>query len=98
MAMLHIIRSSGYNSSALAQCLNMVLPQDSLLLMDDGCYNVSHTLLLKLLLDKPDISVYFISQHANARAQKPINNTFTATTLTEVVSLLFKHDNSITWS
>ncbi|ARD45801.1 sulfurtransferase complex subunit TusB [Colwellia sp. PAMC 21821] len=98
MAMLHIIRSSGYSSNALAQCLDMVLPQDRILLMDDGCYNLSHKLLLDTLEKKPELSVYFISLHANARAQISTNSVFIATTLTEVVTLLFKHDNSITWS
>ena len=98
MAMLHIIRNSGYSNNALAQCLNMALPQDSILLMDDGCYNLSHKLLLDSLENKPEISVYFIKLHADARAQNNINSEFMATTLTEVVALLFKHDNSITWS
>ena len=96
--MLHIIRSSGYSSNALAQCLDMVLPQDRILLMDDGCYNLSHKLLLDTLEKKPELSVYFIRLHANARAQISTNSVFIATTLTEVVTLLFKHDNSITWS
>jgi tRNA 2-thiouridine synthesizing protein B len=46
MAMLHLIRNSGFNSNALTQCLEMILPQDSILLIDDGCYNLSHALLV----------------------------------------------------
>ena len=98
MAMLHIIRSSGYNNNALAQCLNMLLPNDSILLMDDGCYNVNHKLLLKAQLAAPELKIFFIEQHANARAQKNIAQAFSPTTLTDVVNLLFQHDNSITWS
>lgn len=98
MAMLHIIRSSGYNNNALEQCLDMLLPNDSILLMDDGCYNVNHKMLLKAQSASPALSIYFLEQHANARAQKNIDNNFTPTTLTNVVTLLFQHDNSITWS
>ncbi|TWX73813.1 sulfurtransferase complex subunit TusB [Colwellia sp. C1TZA3] len=98
MAMLHIIRNSGFTSSALTQCLDMILPQDSIVLIDDGCYNLNHTLLLKTLTEQRDITVYFISLHADARAQRTTNSLFIATTLTEVVALLFKHNNSITWS
>lgn len=96
--MLHIIRNSGFSSNALTQCLDIVLPQDSILLMDDGCYNLSHTLLLQAAKERHDIKVYFISLHADARAQDSTHNAFIATTLTEVLTLLFKHDNSITWS
>lgn len=98
MAMLHIIRSSAYNSNALAQCLNILLPHDSILLMDDGCYNVNHKLLLQAKADSPELKIYFIVLHAQARGQKNIKNNLTPTTLTDVVTLLFQHDNSITWS
>jgi len=98
MAMLHLIRNSGFNSNALTQCIEMILPQDSILLIDDGCYNFSHALLLKTLTEQQDITLYFISQHADARAQCPNNKLFIPITLAEVVALLFKHDNSITWS
>jgi tRNA 2-thiouridine synthesizing protein B len=98
MATLHIIRSSGYSSNALAQCLSMLLPQDNILLMDDGCYNLSHALLLKALKDDPELTAYVVSEHASARAQSSSHSDFILTTLIEVVTLLFKHDNSITWS
>ncbi|WP_085297412.1 sulfurtransferase complex subunit TusB [Cognaticolwellia mytili] len=98
MAMLHIIRNSGFSSSALMQCLSMNLPQDSILLMDDGCYNLNHPLLLAALVKQPALKVYFISLHASARAQKTSNTSFVSSTLDDVLELLFSHDNSITWS
>jgi tRNA 2-thiouridine synthesizing protein B len=54
--------------------------------------------LLRTLTEQQDITLYFISQHADARAQCTNNNLFIPITLAEVVALLFKHDNSITWS
>jgi tRNA 2-thiouridine synthesizing protein B len=98
MAMLHIIRSSGFTSNALTQCLSISSAQDSILLMDDGCYNLRHPLLLEAQIKHPDIPVYYISLHASARAQSPTNDAFTSTTLAEVLPLIFNHDNSITWS
>ena len=98
MAMLHIIRDSGFNSSALTQCLSMNLPQDSILLMDDGCYNLNHPLLLAAIAKQPALKVYFISLHASARAQKSNNTSFVSSTLDDVLELLFSHNNSITWS
>jgi tRNA 2-thiouridine synthesizing protein B len=76
----------------------MCLAQDSILLMDDGCYNLSHTLLLQAVTNKQKLTVYFISLHADARAQSTNNSAFNAINLTEVVTLLFKHDNCVTWS
>ena len=98
MAMLHIIRSSAFNSNTLTQCLSMYLSGDSILLMDDGCYNLNHSLLLEAQARQSSITVYFISLHASARAQKNPNDTFNAITLNEVLALIFQHDNSITWS
>lgn len=98
MAMLHIVRDSGFTSNALAQCLNMSLPQDAILLMDDGCYNLQHPLLLAALTKQPDISIYFVSLHANARAQGSEQTLFTAITFDDVLKLIFTFDNSITWS
>ncbi|MFT6918600.1 MAG: tRNA 2-thiouridine synthesizing protein B [Cognaticolwellia sp.] len=54
--------------------------------------------MLRTLTEQQDITLYFISQHADARAQCTNNNLFIPITLAEVVALLFKHDNSITWS
>ena len=98
MAMLHIIRSSAFTSNALKQCLSMCFSDDSILLMDDGCYNLNHALLLEAQVKQSAKRVYFIGFHASARAQKNTNDTFTAITLTEVIALLFQYDNSITWS
>lgn len=98
MAMLHIIRSSGFTSNALTQCLHMAQPQDSIVLMDDGCYNMQHPLLTEALLKQTEITVYFIALHASARAQISNNESFIPSTIEHVLELLFTHDNSITWS
>jgi tRNA 2-thiouridine synthesizing protein B len=98
MAMLHIIRNSGFSSSAISQCLSMCLPQDSILLMDDGCYNLNHPLLLEALAKQSELKLYYIGLHASARAQSSNNTSFISSNLTDVLELLFSHDNSITWS
>lgn len=108
--MLHIIRSSGFTSNALTQCLSMVLAQDSILLMDDGCYNVNHPLLHDALATNPNTTVYFVDLHASARALTPISsnsqnnsngyigNAFIAIALSDALTHIFNHNNSITWS
>lgn len=98
MAMLHIIRSSGFSSNILTHCLTMAQPQDSILLMDDGCYNLNHPLLLAAAVKQPELKVYFIKLHADARAQSSDKHTFTPSTLAQMLELIFNHDNSMTWS
>ena len=66
--------------------------------MDDGCYNLRHPLLIEAQIKHAEIPVYFITLHASARAQSPTSDAFTSITLTEVLPLIFNHDNSITWS
>ncbi|UUO22276.1 sulfurtransferase complex subunit TusB [Colwellia sp. M166] len=98
MAMLHIIRNSGFTNNTLSQCLNMSLPQDAILLMDDGCYNLQHPLLLEALTKQAEITVYYVSLHASARAQNSEQALFTAISFDDVLKLIFTFDNSITWS
>ena len=96
--MLHIIRTSGFNNNALAQCLDTTLEQDSLLLIDDGCYNLHHPLLLEILMAKTELKCFYIGLHASARAQFKPAPVFTEITLDDVNELIFSHHNSITWS
>lgn len=98
MAMLHIIRNSGFTSNTLSQCLTMCLPEDAILLMDDGCYNLQHPLLLEALTKQTAITVYYLSLHANARAQHNEHPSLTAINFDEVLKLIFTFNNSITWS
>lgn len=98
MAMLHIVRTSGFNNNALAQCLDTTLPQDSILLIDDGCYNLQHPLLLELLLQQTDIKCFYIGLHATARTQLNPADVFAEISLDDVNELIFTHNNSITWS
>jgi len=80
----------------------MALPQDAILLIDDGCYNLHHPALLETLAKQQALSAYFVHQHANARAQSIAQSAgqsaFSAIELNDVLGLIFKHDNSVTWS
>ena len=98
MAMLHIIRCSGFSSNALSQCLDITLPNDSILLMDDGCYNLHHPLLIAAKVERPELKIFFIDVHANARALSNNSHGFIPSTLAEMLKLIFNHNNSITWS
>lgn len=94
--MLHIVRVSGFSSQALSQCLTMCLADDSILLLDDGCYNLANNELADALAHKKITTVFFVEEHAKARAQ--YSNDFKPITLADVLPLIFNHNNTTTWS
>lgn len=94
--MLHIIRHSAFTSNALTLCLETLSNHDSILLMDDGCYNLRHKLIEKAALLLSSQNIYYIGIHAGARAQN--NAELQPITLAQSLELIFNHDNTITWS
>lgn len=97
MTILHLQRTSAYNTHDFEQCVLAINAGDTLILIDDGCYNVTHKAFLAFKTEKPNIDVYHVNEHAHARAiavneaqSKPI-------TMAQLVELTFKHDSTITW-
>jgi tRNA 2-thiouridine synthesizing protein B len=65
--------------------------------MDDGCYNLKHSLLESLIKRVDDlININIIAMHAKARALGLIA-AVNAIEMSDVVELTFKHDKVITW-
>lgn len=101
MSTLHIIRQSAFLTSDFAQCLSVLSPQDALVLIDDGCYNLNHTLLKPLLQGSiaqsgltPSLNA--IQSHAHARAlQAP--ESVNLIEMAALVELTFTHQRVITW-
>ncbi len=93
MSTLHLIRTSAYQQDDLKQCLALLQASDKIVLLDDGCYNLTHPLL------NTDINhnIYHINEHALARAMLEHNNISQAITLTELTQLFFTVDKVITW-
>ena len=101
MSTLHIVRQSAFMTNDLAQCLSIISGQDALVLIDDGCYNLEHSLLqplLKTSITQPNnaISINVIKHHAQARALKAIE-TVSLIEMAELVALTFTHQRVITW-
>lgn len=101
MSTLHIVRQSAFLTSDFAQCLSVISQHDALVLIDDGCYNLNHTLLKPLLQDSiaqsnatPTINV--INSHAHARALKTPESV-NLIEMAEFVELTFIHQRVITW-
>jgi tRNA 2-thiouridine synthesizing protein B len=65
--------------------------------MDDGCYNLKHSLLESLIKRVDDlININIIAMHAKARALGLIT-AVSAIEMSDLVELTFKHDKVITW-
>ena len=97
MNTLHLVRQSAFTSNDFAQCLSVLDHADTIILMDDGCYNLKHSLMNSLIkrIDNT-ININVITSHAKARAIESIvavNNIEMA----DVVELTFKHKKVITW-
>ncbi len=49
MSTLHLVRKSAFTTNDFAQCLSVLDHQDAIVLMDDGCYNLNHSLMDNLM-------------------------------------------------
>jgi tRNA 2-thiouridine synthesizing protein B len=96
MATLHIVRTSAFSSNDLAQCLALTAMDDTLVLLDDACYNVNHALITQAHHEQPELVINIMHTHAQARAVniiKPIK----AIAMKDLIALTFIHEQVITW-
>jgi len=90
MSILHLVRTSAYQHNDLAQCLQVCSASDTIVLLDEGCYNITHS-----LLNETKIKVYAISEHCSARAIT--YSVQQSLTLTQLTSLFISHHSVLTW-
>ena len=97
MSTLHLVRQSAFASNDFAQCLSVLDHQDSVVLMDDGCYNLKHP-LVDSLIKRVDgsVNINVVVSHAQARAIEIIT-AVKAIEISDVVELTFTHKKVITW-
>ena len=96
MTTLHIVRQSAFNTNDFFQCLQVLGKKDVIVFIDDGCYNLLHSLINNIDNNK-NIQLKVIKQHAKARAIIINEEVFTQITMTDLVSLTFDNDRVITW-
>ncbi len=92
MTTLHIVRQSAYITNDFQQCVQVLKQGDSIVLIDDGCYNVNHSIFFKL--NNHDISLYILKKHAQARS---ITYDITEIDMASLVNFTFENDTVITW-
>jgi len=97
MSTLHIVRQSAFSNNDFAQCLSVLGQQDTLVLMDDGCYNLKHTLMASLIEQTNNTNcINVITSHAQARALE-IQEGVIGIEMSDVVELTFTNQKVITW-
>lgn len=93
MSILHLIRTAAYQHDDLAQCLQLFNEHvDILVLIDDGCYNLTHSLLATI----DNKRIFAINEHCDARAMV-ISSDQQAISLAQLTNLFFSYDSVITW-
>jgi len=96
MATLHIVRQSAFVSNDFVQCISSLCRKDTVALIDDGCYNMKHS-LIKSIDSKMDIQLHVLAKHAQARALAINETEFSKMNMKNLVELTFSHDRVITW-
>ncbi|MEY8214101.1 MAG: sulfurtransferase complex subunit TusB [Colwellia sp.] len=97
MSTLHLVRKSAFTTNDFAQCLSVLDHQDAIVLMDDGCYNLKHSLMDNLIKRaNSTITINVITNHAQARAIEALT-AVKHIDISDVIELTFNHNKVITW-
>lgn len=97
MSMLHLVRTSAFQSNDFEQCLNVVQTSDTLVLLDDGCYNLNHELWQQAASKLPLTALYIIEAHAQARAITLDKESVSTLSLDALMKLICNTEKSVTW-
>ncbi|WP_077338590.1 sulfurtransferase complex subunit TusB [Pseudocolwellia agarivorans] len=97
MTILHLQRTSAFDKNDFAQCVLSIKPDDALVLIDDGCYNASHSLFINFKKQNPTVAVFHIQEHAQARAIEINHDQSSPITMAKLVELTFQYNSTITW-
>lgn len=97
MSILHIQRTSAFESNDFTQCVATILSDDALVFIDDGCYNINHPLFINLKEQNKRVKILHVQEHAQARGIEPLASQSSPITMEQLVALTFTYDSSITW-
>jgi len=94
MTILHLIRRSAFETNDFEQCLHILTQDDCLVLLDDGCYNLHHS-----LLNTAPCQTVMLNKHAQARGIKTEDSSshVTLISMTTLVELTFTYNSVMTW-
>lgn len=97
MNIIHLQRTSAFSSHDFEQCLFSIKPNDALVFIDDGCYNLNHNTFIELQKSILSVVVYHIQEHATARGVQYNNSQSTPISMNKLVELTFQYGSVITW-
>jgi len=97
MSMLHLVRASAFQSNDFEQCLNVIQTNDTIVLLDDGCYNLNHDLWQQALNKIALPALYIVEAHAQARAISMDKSKINVLSLDALMALICETEKSVTW-
>ncbi|MBA6251701.1 MULTISPECIES: sulfurtransferase complex subunit TusB [unclassified Colwellia] len=97
MSMLHLVRTSAFQTSDFEQCLDVIQANDTIVLLDDGCYNLSHDLWQQALSKIALPALYIVEAHAQARAITIDKEKINTLSLDALMTLICATEKSVTW-
>ena len=95
--MLHLVRTSAFQTADFQECLNVVKTNDTIVLLDDGCYNLNHELWQEALNKVALPALYIIEAHAQARAVTVDKDKINTLSLDALMTLICETQKSVTW-
>ncbi|PCI53461.1 MAG: sulfurtransferase complex subunit TusB [Gammaproteobacteria bacterium] len=96
MTTLHIVRQSAFTSDDFAQCLQVLRNNDVIVFIDDGCYNLHHS-LINTIDSAAEIQLKVIEKHAKARAVTIDETQYSVINMSNLVELTLTTNRVITW-
>lgn len=92
---LHILNKSPEHANTLQQCLNAMTPADSLILIEDGVYALSHPPLTDPLPD--NMHLFALEDDCIARAITIDPTRATTVDYSRFVELVAQHQKTLSW-
>ena len=91
MSILHLVRRSAFDTHDFEQCIQTLSSNHTLVLIDDGCYNIHHPLIKQVA-----VPIKVMEVHALARGLN-LDDITNLIDMTELVNLTFTHNSVMTW-
>ena len=96
MPTLHIVRQSAFASDDFNQCIQVTRHNDIIVFIDDGCYNLSHT-LINTIDSNANIKLNILDKHAQARGITIDKVKYNIINMGDLVQLTLTSSRVITW-
>ncbi|BBB29318.1 sulfurtransferase complex subunit TusB [Neptunomonas japonica] len=98
MTTLHTINKPPSNAALWHSCIAALLPGDTLLIIENGVYAATHTIIAQQLSTLEEIDISFLSADLQARGLiLADNNKISAVDDQQFVELACQHSKTVSW-